>query len=425
MDYLEFLYGLKREGIKLGLDVMKAFMERLGNPQNTFRTVHVTGTNGKGSTSALVYNILSERFISGLYTSPHLVRFNERILLQKEYIPDSYVEEFLRKNMPAIEELRNINRNPTFFETTTAMAFSYFAENSAEYASIEVGLGGRLDSTNVVNPEVSVITSVGYEHADKLGSSLDAIAYEKGGIIKPGRPVILGDTKKEVVHTIRRLCTLRNSPLHLVDSEVTFSNISESSAGTRFTLGTEKREYTLESPMVGYFQKQNIATAVMAAELLEDQGVAAKHIATGVKNTVWPARMEILSSKPLIMVDAAHNPPAAHALSHSYRKIFQKRPHLLVGMLKDKDYYSVLRILSEVGDAITLTTPDEPQRALPPERLREFAEKFFSSVDVIEDPREAYLQLRDSGEDLLVTGSIYLVGIIKELERSSIKPYLN
>ncbi len=424
MDYLNYLYGLRREGIKLGLDIMKSFVERIGNPQDSFRSIHVAGTNGKGSTAAIVYNIIGEKYRTGLYTSPHLIDFRERILLQKDFITESYMLDFVEKHYDLITELTVTNRNPTFFETTTAMAFSYFSDNDADFASIEVGLGGRLDSTNVITPEVSVITSIGYEHADRLGSSLEAIAYEKGGIIKKGRPVVLGDPKKEVLNTVRKLSVLRDSPLRTVDRNTSIEDLHADRNGMKFRLNTDIREYSIETGMNGLFQTRNIATAVLAAELLEDYGIGRKEITDGIRRSTYPARMETVSRDPFVMVDSAHNPPAAHALAESYRAVFQEKPHLLVGMLKDKDHYSYLRALSGISDSITLTRPEEPQRSASPLKLQKFAENLFSSVEVIEDPEAAYSSVKERYSNILVTGSIYLVGSIKDMEHSPVRPYL-
>lgn len=425
MDYLSFLYGLKREGIKLGLEVMSDLVDRLGNPQNSFKSVHIAGTNGKGSTAAIIYNILKQKFKTGLYTSPHLVKFNERILVQDEFIDDEFLVNFVKENLEIFTELSKINRNPTFFEATTAMAFAYFQNRKCDFASVEVGLGGRLDSTNVITPEVSIITAVGYEHSDKLGTSLESIAFEKGGIIKPGVPVVLGDTKLPVFNTIRKLCSLRKCVLRTAINDAKVKDLKVSKDGTEFTLETGTGVYEIASPMVGTFQPSNIVSAVLAVELLQDHGLTAEHIIKGVKNTVWPARMEVISRSPFVMVDAAHNPPAVHALVNSYSTLFSEKPHLLVGMLRDKDYYTFLMVLSRLSDTITITTPDEPQRSISPYKLQPIAEKFFKNVKIIEDPREAYIKLRALGEPMLVTGSIYLVGIIKEIEHSPITPYIS
>lgn len=186
LSNLDYLYNLKRAGIKYDLTVMREFADMLGHPERDFRSIHITGSNGKGSTSAFIYSILRQKFSVGVYTSPHLERFNERIIVDNEEVPDEYIDGFIEKYRPKFDELSKVNRNPTFFEVTTMMAFQYFKDRKVDYASVEVGLGGRLDATNIIMPEVSVIAQVGYEHADKLGCSLTSIAYEKAGIIKEG-----------------------------------------------------------------------------------------------------------------------------------------------------------------------------------------------------------------------------------------------
>lgn len=425
MDYLDFLYGLKREGVKLDLGIMRQFVSELNHPERDFLSVHVAGTNGKGSTAALLYNIMNQKSPTGLYTSPHLINFNERILLGKEFIPDAKIIQFVELYHDKIVDLSIKSRNPTFFETTTAMAFWYFSTSGAKYASIEVGLGGRLDSTNVITPEVSVITSIGYEHADRLGCSLDSIAYEKAGIIKEGRPVVLGDKKPAVVKTVERVASLRNAPSKNIWSSSTVTDERRTKHGMNLTIETDIASYRIKTAMTGDYQINNIRCALLAAEFLESMGVSKSDVLKGISNTVWPARMEIICRKPTVMVDVAHNPPAAHSLVSSLKKIEGFRPVLLVGMLKDKDYFSFLNIMSEVSDSVVLTIPDEPQRAIEPQLLKPWAEKFFREVRVIRDPREAYLFLKDQGKDILVTGSIYLVGIIKALERSPVKPFIS
>lgn len=420
--YEEFLYQLKREGIKLDLSVTEEFAEILGNPQNSFKSIHVAGSNGKGSVSAYIYNIIRQKYRTGLYTSPHLINFNERIVAGKESIPDSYIDKFLELHKDEIEELSKFDRNPTFFEVTTLMAFNYFKDTSCRYAAIEVGLGGRLDSTNIITPLVSAIAQVGYEHADKLGGSLTAISYEKGGIIKKGIPVVLSDNKPEVVRTLVSIAQRRNSPIYTVDGNTKIVDLEMSMDGNRFTLETPVTTYKIKSGMIGQFQVRNIACAVLA---VENSGIkiGKRNIEKGISETRWPARMEIVRRDPMVMVDSAHNPPAAVAISTSLRKITDRKPLLLVGMLSDKDPFSFLSELRKISENIVFTTPEEPFRSIDPDRLNRLYGNLFEKSRSIKDPGEAYDYCLGKSEFILVTGSMYLVGLIKKIEKSPVIPY--
>ena len=421
---LEFLYSLKREGVKLDLDIMREFAPRLGNPQNKFKSFHIAGTNAKGSVSSFIYNIFRQRFSTGLYTSPHLVKFNERILVDKDFITDEYMETFMTKYLSVIIDLMKTQRNPTFFETTTLMAFDYFSSKKIEYGSIEVGLGGRLDSTNIINPEVSVICNIGYDHFDRLGCTLESIAYEKGGIIKEGRPVVLSDQKEEVVRTIRRISDLKNSRLFELSDNSIASNVNQGIDGISFELKGMLDNYNIESRMLGSHQVKNIQTAILAAEVSGVDKIGRKEIEKGIREAIWPARMEILSREPFVLVDCAHNPPAARTLVTSYKKIFSEKTAVLLGMLNDKDWYTFAHTISEIADEVVFTRPDEPERSLDPQEFSRYCGSFFKKSVIIEDIKEAYEYVIQHYDRILVTGSIYLVGKIKEFTGSSLYPYI-
>lgn len=420
---LKYLYGLYREGIKLDLSATREFASLLGNPQKDFRSFHVAGTNGKGSTAAYIYNILMEKEKAGLYTSPHLIRFNERIIAGREPITDDEIIGFIQKNQPLIEELAVKNRNPTFFEAATVLAFKHFSDMKVKYASIEVGLGGRLDSTNIIEPEVSVITQVGYEHADKLGCSLTSISGEKAGIVKAGHPVILGDTKREVVDTVRRIAESRNSDFIHAPSVSIITDLEQGLNGSRFTLITPSREYKIKTSMVGRFQPGNISTAVLALENSNVKSIGPSEIERGISRTRWPGRMDIIRRNPVVMVDGAHNPPAANALRISMEELKIQSPTLLLGMLSDKDAFSFLRIMRKISDRAIFTTPDEPVRAISAANLAKMAEGIFKDPLVIDNPGEAYEKALEKSEFVLVAGSLYLVGAIMEHEKAPVMPY--
>ncbi len=422
---LAFLYGLKREGIKLDLDIMKEFAPNLDNPQDKFRSFHIAGTNGKGSVSSYIYNILNQAYSTGLYTSPHLVKFNERILLDREFIPDSFMEAFMSRNIATILRLQGVNRNPTFFETTTLMAFDFFAKEKAEYASVEVGLGGRLDSTNIITPVTSVICNIGYEHFDRLGCSIDSIAFEKGGIVKKGIPFVLADSKPDTVRTMKRISEIRNSKMHRVQDYTTASNVTVGLHGLEFDLKGMNDEYHITSRMLGEHQILNIRTAVLAMEVSGTERIDVKAIEKGISRSIYPGRMEVISESPFTLIDCAHNPPAARTLVTSYKRMFSQKTALLIGMLSDKDWYTFARTMSEIADDVVFTTPDEEERALDPEKFDHYCGSFFKSSKVIANLEEAFEYMKNKYDRILITGSIYLIGKIKEITAGNLYPYIS
>ncbi len=412
-----------REGIKLDLEIMRDFSDMVGHPERRFKSFHVAGTNGKGSTATFIYNIMRQKYGTGLYTSPHLVNFNERIIYGLEQIDDGYIKDFVKKYRGAILDLAKGNRNPTFFETTTMLAFDYFASRGAEFAAIEVGLGGRLDSTNIIIPEVSVITQVGYEHADKLGCSLTSIATEKGGIIKSGIPVVLADEKPEVVRTIKSIASVRGANLIQTGSEAKVRNLEISEEGTSFTLKTSRDEYDLRTRLLGDFQVRNICTAVVSVENGDTVSLSSRQIEKGIGEARWPARVEVVKTNPKVVLDSSHNPPAAVSLVKTFKKVFRKKPLLVVGMLSDKDAYSYLSVMKGLSDSIIFTSPMEERRAMDPEKMDRLYGDMFKRHIVIKDPVQAYEYALEKSNLILVTGSMYLVGLIKGREDGKVMPY--
>lgn len=420
---LEYLYALNREGVKLDLSVTKMFSSMIGNPEKDFSAFHVAGTNGKGSITSFIYNVIQQHTPAGMYISPHLVTFNERIMADDSFIDDEYISKFIQQHMPEIENLKLTDRNPTFFEVTTAMAFKYFSDRHVRTASVEVGLGGRLDSTNIVEPEVSIIANIGYDHFDKLGCSLTSIAYEKAGIIKKNVPVILLDDKDEVVKTVSRVADLNDSKLIRVSGVSSVFDLRTWETGMSFVLKTPVDTYEIKTSMIGEFQVRNIAAAVLAIENGKSMSPDRMTIERGISQARWPARMEIIRNNPPVMVDCAHNPPAAHALVSSFKKFTKIKPTLIIGMLEDKDFFSYLKIIHDLSDDLIITTPQDTPRAMPAEKLGKVATQMFKNVKVIADPTEAYEYATANSSYVLVAGSMYLVGYIKMLEKSSIMPF--
>lgn len=421
---MEFIYRLKREGVKYDLSLMKEFDAHYEFPHSSYKMVHITGSNGKGSVSNMIFNVLRLSGKTGLYTSPHLVNFNERIFLQDNAISDAEIEKYMEMYREYIEKGLKSRRNPTFFEVTTEMAFQYFKDHRADYASIEVGLGGRLDATNVITPVVSVITRISYEHTDRLGTTLQEIAGEKGGIIKDNIPVVTGEEKDEPLRTLKKIAEKRNSKfIRSMDyTKVTGKRLRDD--GTTAWIRTPTEEYNIELKLIGNFQLDNARTSIAALEIM-NENIRKDQIEKGLSNARWPGRMDVVRINPLVILDSSHNPSAAQTLSRAIRDIYTKKPILVVGMLSDKDHFSYFQNIANCSDHIILTTPEEPDRKMDPMKLKPMAEKIFKQVEVVEDPLEAYKMATELSDFVLVTGSMYLVGVISRFLGEDMTPFRN
>jgi len=324
MDYaaaLEQLYGLERFGIKLGLENVRTLLALVGNPHEGLKAVHVTGTNGKGSVCAYVASVLQKAgYRTGLYTSPHLVRFNERIQVDGVPVSDEDLLRLWNGIQPAMKQMdgeRAVNR-PTFFEVTTAMAFEYFREKAIDVAAIEVGMGGRFDATNVIEGRVAVVARVGLEHTEHLGRTVDRIAREKAGIIKPTSRAVT--VVQDALPVIESRCRELGAPLAVVGRDVTVERISQDLSGQRVRVWGAFGELEVTTPLLGSFQVENVGLAIAALTELRKTGseVPDSAIVSGIAATRWPARFQKVRTDPLVMVDGAHNGPAAAALASAY-----------------------------------------------------------------------------------------------------------
>ncbi|OGS50390.1 MAG: hypothetical protein A3K65_00845, partial [Euryarchaeota archaeon RBG_16_68_12] len=326
MDYdaiLQELYRLERFGIKLGLDTITELLGYMGNPQNRFKTVHVTGTNGKGSVCAFVASVLRKAgYRVGLYTSPHLVRFNERIVVDGREIPDEDVARIYAEMKPAIERTSGGSKvkQPTFFEVTTAMAFHYFAERKIDVGVIEVGMGGRMDATNVIRPLVAVLTRIGLEHTEHLGKTVDRIAREKAGIIKPGCRVVTVD--QPTLPIIEAQAHALGCPVTVVGRDVRVERLSFDRTGQRLRV-SDGGAVELEIPLLGSYQPENAAIGYAAVRDASKMGLTISDaaIVAGFKDTVWPGRLQIVRTGPAVVVDGTHNAPGVPALAASLREL--------------------------------------------------------------------------------------------------------
>ncbi len=409
---LNYLYGLEKFGMIFGLTKVEEILRAIGDPHREIQAIHIGGTNGKGSTAAMIASILQkEGYCVGLYTSPHLVQFTERMKVNgKEIKKEEMVEltEWLRNQV----ESAGVAPPFTFFDFTTAMAFSYFRQKMVDIAVLEVGLGGRLDSTNVVDPLLSIITNIGRDHEDVLGKGILNIAKEKAGIIKKGRPLITAATQPRVIGLFSKTCQEKEAPFFRVGKNFRYIPAEEK----RFHYeGLHRKLWALSLNLSGPHQMLNATTALGAMEVLDDLGypVSNEAMIEGLQEVDWPGRLEMVCTSPRVLLDGAHNPDGAISLRESLKKEFEyQHLILLIGIMKDKDIHSILHSLSPLADHIILTRP-RTDRAAPPELLKKALGRDGKKVEVIEDFRKAIdrgLSLTGSEDILCITGSLYTVG---------------
>lgn len=411
------LFSLGRFGIKPGLETINHLLEKTGNPHKQFRSVHIAGTNGKGSTAAFTSSILiSSGIKTGLFTSPHLVRFNERISINNVFIPDSEVVELFNR----IKKADTHERPATFFEYATAMAFLYFAENNAEIAVIEAGMGGRLDCTNAVFPEVSVITDVSIDHEQYLGNSLSGIASEKAGIIKHGIPVVTSSRNETVLEIIERKASENNSGFYSIDCD--FSLVSDGSGRLSYSGISGEIIRDVKIGLKGDHQIDNAALCLAVCGIIGicDKRITPESSRRGLADAKWPGRLEYVSMNPDIILDGAHNPDAAEKLAAYLEKNYgsSRKITFITGMMADKDQTETLRHLVPIAHRIIFTSSDS-HRAENPENLKKTAEKisgFNVEIIVISDLKKAVSFCVDNsgqGDVICITGSLYIAGEAK------------
>ena len=409
---LEAMYGLRRFGIKLGLETIQGILLSLGNPQNRYKVVHVAGTNGKGSVASALAGILHDAgYKVGLYTSPHLVRFNERICIDNQPIADADV-------VRAYEQVHQIpkgDREPTFFEFATAMALYEFGRQNVDWAVIETGMGGRLDATNVVRPELTVITNISLEHQEYLGETIPQIAAEKAGIIKPRIPVVTGVDQEDAVAAIALAAAAHAAPLYRLNADFH----PEPSGGGEFThVGIENTWQHMRTGLAGRYQLDNAAMVLAACELLNRNNarVPVAAIRSGLAQNRWPGRLEIVSTSPFVIIDGAHNLAAAQNLAVFLKEEMSERDlTLVIGILDDKPYREILGTLLPICRKTILTSP-KIHRALSVETLYECTRGTAAEITVIPDVADAVRHAMENAEDneaICIAGSLYVVGEAK------------
>ncbi len=416
LDYLySFVdYSLKHSSelakADFNLDRMFALMESLGNPQNKYPIIHVAGTKGKGSVSALCASALQAAgYQAGLYTSPHLIDFCERIQINGEPISHEQLNELIEEIKPHVAKIEKL----TTFEITTALAFMAFAKYGVTAAVFEVGLGGRLDATNIVTPKVSVITSLSYDHTAVLGNTLTLIAGEKAGIIKDGVPVVSSPQKDEALEVLKRVAKLKHAELKLVGRDVKFEELEASLDGQVFNLQPSNLP-TFDIPLLGSHQIENAATAYMA---LKTSGIPItdEQIQKGFSQVKWPARFEVLRREPPVVIDSVHNRDSALRLRETLDEYFPAHSVIMVFCtLEDKDIFGILEELKPRLEQVIATRADHP-RAPSAEWIAEQVNKIGIPVQAVEPAAlalERALELAGENKLVLSAGSVAFAGEI-------------
>lgn len=426
---VHWVTGLVSFGIKPGLKRMDKLMEKLGHPHRRLKFIHVAGTNGKGSTCAFLSKVLIDcGYQVGTFTSPYLEKFTNRIELNGKSIPEETALILVNQIKPFVDEIAETELGqPTMFEVVTAMALIYYAREAyPDYVVWETGLGGRLDCTNIVNPIVSVITNVGHDHMEILGDTLAKVAEEKAGIIKPGIPVVSTVEQPEVIEVIKRKAVEKKSSLYLLGEQFNYSPIE--STDNKQSLSFSGPFQDLENVPVslsGAHQMKNAAAALMTLEVLRQYYAAIvdeEHVISGIGQTVWPGRLEMISQHPRILLDGAHNPEGAESLVEALKHIYSYRKvHFMIGMLALKNHQAYLRHILPIVNTLIITEPDFRNK-LDAEKLQAITEELLlqsnQQVSIVVEPswKLALDRLKNFTEEddlAVVSGTLYLISDVR------------
>jgi len=434
MDFLfqmvnyEKVTKFKYDSSTFNLSRVEQLMDAVGGPHRRLHAVHIAGTKGKGSVAHMVHVVLSGAGLTtGLYTQPHLVDLEERIRINGEPIAKEETVALLQSMYPYVQRIRAEapEESPTFFDLVTTAAFASFAQHKVDVAVIEVGLGGRLDSTNVIQPQVAVITRIDYDHVNRLGPTLDGIAWEKAGIVKDGVPVVSSPQTAEAMRVIESRCREKRARLHVVGRDITIEHAepiaNEPPYGIRFSLVSRKRRYDdLTLPMLGLHQATNAATAVLALEAMEERTglLLDEHVVRRAFATLRiPGRIEVVPGSPLTIIDAAHNVASAAALRAVLERHFADRRIILVlGISRDKDLTGIVRELAPLAAGVLLTMSDSPRAVHPTQLLWRVRRVTDVEAVAMDDAFQALAKARAwAGPDdlIVITGSFFLAGMLR------------
>ena len=413
-ETLQYIHSVKWQGAKPGLDRTRELLAKLGNPEKTLKFVHIAGTNGKGSTAACISSVLrTAGYKTGLYTSPYILRFNERMQINGEHISDDELEDLTNEIRPFADAMAD---SPTEFELITALAMRFFAKNNCDIVVLEVGMGGELDSTNVIDaPEVAIITAIGLDHTNELGGTLPEIARAKAGIIKSGCDVVAYGGDDDVMSVFREVCAEKSAKLFTADfSRLKIKNYGLDCIDLDFT------PYTgIKLPLVSSYQPKNMAVAVAALERLRTNGynITDDDIVSGLTTVYWPGRFEILAKNPVVVLDGAHNPHGIDATAESLRLHFaEQKIVFLVGVMADKNVEEMAGFISPLAKAFVAVTPPNP-RAMKADTLAEILGTLGASAyscGTIADGVRKAVSLAGSDGVVCALGSLYFSGDVRE-----------
>ena len=417
-EAIAYIHGMYWRGSKLGLTRTIELCRLLGDPQKKLKFIHVAGTNGKGSTCAMLSRILcAEGYRIGLFVSPYVDRFNERIQLNNSPISDQDLAEIITEIAPIVDAMENL---PTEFEVITAAAFLYYARMNCDYVVLEVGLGGEKDSTNVIDtPLLSIITAIDYDHMHILGNTIEEIASAKAGIIKDGGTVLFYGQHEAALPVIRAACEKHGAELHVVDR----STIREGTYDLHGQTFSYLDYKDLRLGLLGKYQMNNAATVIDAVALLREKGVAISDEAlrTGLKETVWPARFELLREDPPFFVDGGHNPHGVRGTVETYKRLVpDRKAKIIMGMMRDKDVSTSVELLMQIASEFYTVTPNN-DRAMPSEELAELIRSCGASATPFASVADAIETAARGEEPSLAVGSLYMAGEVHEAFRSLMK----
>ncbi|MBQ4370317.1 MAG: bifunctional folylpolyglutamate synthase/dihydrofolate synthase [Oscillospiraceae bacterium] len=417
-EALDFIYSAEKYGSVLGLDTMRTLLNAMGNPQDSLKFVHVAGTNGKGSVCSAISTILcTAGYRTGLYISPFVQEFGERIQVNNRNISEEDLAEIVEFVAEKTDEIVAAGaHHPTVFELMTVAGLEYFRRQKCDIVVLEVGLGGRLDATNVIDPpECAVIMNIGLDHTDQLGNTIAQIAAEKGGIIKGGCPVVMYDQGDEAVNVIKQICRERGSKLKVATGATGPESVDIH--GMTFSVPYFKHLHTV---LLGRHQVKNLAAAVCAARVLAKRGwkITNKNIRDGIAATRWLGRFELMNEDPVFIVDGAHNPQAMDALIDTLELIFGDRKYtFIMGVMRDKDYFSNIRRLAPLASRFYTCEPPMPGRAMKPEELAEAIRTVYEGpVTPCPSVTEAVAAaVKEASKDdvIIACGSLYQIGDIR------------